>query len=101
MNKDDKDQLTDELIGEAMLSLLKQKGPINTSALRQRLVTMQIQELDPKKNQALEQIIKEMDILTARRHGPMHKAGTKDRESRETVVSMSGRNHSSGRDKLH
>ena len=44
MKRSDVDKLIDELIGEAVLSLLKENGPINTHALVQRLRSMKSHE---------------------------------------------------------
>ena len=44
MNRSDAERLTDQLIGEAVLSLLKERGPLTTDSLVQRLRKMQIHE---------------------------------------------------------
>lgn len=44
MNHNDYDPLTDVLIGEAVLSLLKSKGPISKQALIGKLQAMQAGE---------------------------------------------------------
>ena len=49
MNSDDFDPLTDLLIGEAVLSLLKSKGPISQQALIGKLQAMQAGEMDSKR----------------------------------------------------
>lgn len=46
MNRNDYDPLTDLLIGEAVLSLLKNKGPISKQALIGKLQAMRAGEQD-------------------------------------------------------
>lgn len=67
MNNDDFDPLTDLLIGEAVLSLLKNKGPISQQALIDKLQTMQAGEMDTKRRNALGRIIDEISNRVARR----------------------------------
>lgn len=57
MNSSDVDRLTDEIIGEAVLSLLKERGPVTTSALVQRLRDMQKHEKDPRRREAIAGVI--------------------------------------------
>jgi hypothetical protein len=67
MNSDDFDPLTDLLIGEAVLSLLKSKGPISQQALIGKLQAMQAGEMDSKRRNALGRIIDEISNRVARR----------------------------------
>lgn len=53
MNRSEKDQLTDEIIGEAVLSLLREKGPINMRVLIARLRSMETSESDPGRREAI------------------------------------------------
>jgi hypothetical protein len=52
MNRSDIEQLTDELIGEAVLSLLKRRAPVSAMALLTELRTMQAVERDPRRRGA-------------------------------------------------
>ena len=67
MNSDDFDPLTDLLIGEAVLSLLKSKGAISQQALIDKLQAMQAGERDTKRRNALGRIIDEISNRVARR----------------------------------
>lgn len=76
MNRREDDNLNDELIGEAVLSLLKSKGPITTQSLLTVLKVMESAERDEFRRKALSGIIKEISGMAAAQNG------TFDRESR-------------------
>lgn len=71
MNRSEKDQLTDEIIGEAVLSLLREKGPINMRVLIARLRSMETSESDPQRREAIARVITEISSTTVseRRNG--------------------------------
>ncbi|MCL5498647.1 hypothetical protein SAMN05216563_104186 [Phytobacter palmae] len=60
MNSSDNQQLADELIGEALLFLLKENGPINTLALIARLQQMESSEQDNQRRALLVRLIDEI-----------------------------------------
>lgn len=60
MNSSEIDQLTDELIGVAVLSLLKDNSPISTQALVARLRAMESHEPDSHRRKMLGRIITEI-----------------------------------------
>lgn len=60
MNRSETEQLTDEIIGEAVLSLLKEKGPINFKALLSRLRAMEAKEADNQRRKAISSVIAEI-----------------------------------------
>ncbi len=60
MNSSEIDQLTDELIGLAVLSLLKDNSPISTQALVARLRSMESNEPDGHRRNMLGRIIAEI-----------------------------------------
>ena len=60
MNRSDHERLTDELIGEATLSLLKENGPISMKLLLQRLQQMLSAERDGQRRNVLSQVILEI-----------------------------------------
>jgi hypothetical protein len=60
MKSSDNQQLTDELIGEALLFLLKENGPINTPALIARLQHMESSEQDSQRRALLVCLIDEI-----------------------------------------
>lgn len=61
MKRSDDEQLTDELIGEAALSLLKSHSAINTLALLAKLETMYLAEQNSQRRKLLERIIGEIE----------------------------------------
>lgn len=64
MKYENEHQLIDELIGEAVLTMLREKAPINIRALHVRLVTMLAQANDLNSRNALSKIIAELDKTT-------------------------------------
>lgn len=60
MNRSDHERLTDELIGEATFSLLKDNGPISMKLLLERLQQMLSVEQDGQRRHVLSQIILEI-----------------------------------------
>lgn len=65
MNRSDAERLTDQLIGKAVLSLLKERGPLTTDSLVQRLRKMQIHEKDPRRRETLARVIADIGSKTA------------------------------------
>ena len=61
MKRSEIDQLTDELIGEAVLSLLSENGPVNTRALITRLRAMEAKEADTRRRETLGRVIAEIN----------------------------------------
>jgi len=60
MNSSDADRLVDQLIGDAVLSLLRECGPVTTDALVQRLRDMKAHEKDPQRRETLANVIAEI-----------------------------------------
>ena len=60
MNSSDADRLIDQLIGEAVLSLLRERGPVTTEGLIQRLRNMKAHEKDPQRRETLARVIAEI-----------------------------------------
>jgi len=56
-------ELTDSLIGEAMLSLINKKLPINEQALLFELNNMRLRELDDARLSALQQTIRYIESI--------------------------------------
>lgn len=65
MNRSDIDQLTDELIGEAVLSLLKRKAPVSSMALLTELRNMQAVERDPRRRGVFPLIVAYIEAVMA------------------------------------
>lgn len=57
MNRNKYEQLIDKVIGEAVLSILQEHGPINTQALIARLQTMEASEKDPQRRDVIADVI--------------------------------------------
>lgn len=98
MNRSD-EQLTDELIGEAVLSLLKEKGPINMQALIMRLRAMEARERDAQRREAITRVIAEISntMVSKRRNGVRER---KDWD-RDNVHSLFGESQQAGSSKKH
>ena len=60
MKSSNADKLIDTLIGEAVLSLLKERGPVTTEGLLQRLRIMKEHEKDPRRRETLAVVIAEI-----------------------------------------
>ena len=106
MNSSDADKLTDQLIGEAVLSLLKEHGPITTEALVQRLRDMKVHEKDPRRRETLEAVIAEIGsnsmAFTRRRtaQGRITREGPLN-DNRDNVVPLFGNGKPSDPKKIH
>ena len=101
MNRNDYDPLTDLLIGEAVLSLLKSKGPISKQALIGKLQAMQAGEQDKKRRNALGRIIDEISNMVARR-GKNNTVGTSGAENNwDEPNSLLGSPQLPGANKIH
>nr|WP_154057735.1 hypothetical protein [Pseudescherichia vulneris] len=61
MNRSELERLTDELIGEAVLSLLSENGPVNTRSLITRLQSMEAKEKDIRRRETLGRVIAEIN----------------------------------------
>ena len=101
MNRNDYDPLTDVLIGEAVLSLLKNKGPISKQALIGKLQAMQAGEQDKKRRNALGRIIDEISNMVARR-GKNNTVGTSGaKHNWDEPNSLLGSPQQPGTNKIH
>ena len=60
MNRSEIEQLQDEIIGEAVLSILRENGPINNKAVVARLKAMEDREPDARKREAIARVIEEV-----------------------------------------
>ncbi|AHB72552.1 hypothetical protein SMZ82_003940 [Cronobacter malonaticus] len=99
MNRSEKDQLTDEIIGEAVLSLLREKGPINMRVLIARLRSMETSESDPHRREAIARVIAEISATTV----SGRRNGTRERKewSGDNVHSLFGESASPDGSKKH
>ena len=85
MNSSDADRLIDQLIGEAALSLLKERGPVTTEGLVQRLRNMQAYETDPQRRETLARVQREGSL----------------KNNRDNVVPLFGNGKPSDPKKIH
>ena len=106
MNRSDAERLTDQLIGEAVLSLLKERGPLTTDSLVQRLRKMQVREKDPRRRETLAKVIAEIGSnsfpLKRRRTAqgrPIREGSLND--NRDNVVPLFGSGIPSDPKKIH
>lgn len=69
MNRSENEVVMDELIGEAVLSLLKTNGPITTQSLLMTLKAMEGVERDAGRRELLAAIISEIDAVSPKESG--------------------------------
>ncbi|MDV0596395.1 MULTISPECIES: hypothetical protein [unclassified Enterobacter] len=106
MNSSDADRLIDQLIGEAVLSLLKERGPVTTEGLLQRLRVMEVHEQDPWRRETLAVLIAEISsnsnafIRRRTAQGRTNREGSLN-ENRNNVVQLFGNGKPSDPQKIH
>ncbi|MGG7521657.1 hypothetical protein ACQ3G4_09670 [bacterium BS0013] len=106
MNSSDADRLIDQLIGEAVLSLLKERGPVTTEGLLQRLRVMEVHEQDPWRRETLAVLIAEISsnsnafIRRRTAQGRTNREGSLN-ENRNNVVPLFGNGKPSDPQKIH
>lgn len=86
MNSSDADRLIDKLIGEAALSLLKERGPVTTEGLVQRLRNMQAYETDPQRRETLARVIADISSGTVAFKGRRTAQGRIQREDLSKIT---------------
>lgn len=92
MNSSDIVQLTDELIGVAVLSLLKDNSPISTRALVTRLRSMEANEPDTQRRKLLWQVIAQIsNNLASLRREAGSKRNEWDEEGGNNVYQLFGK----------
>ncbi|MHC9001972.1 hypothetical protein [Enterobacter adelaidei] len=106
MNSSDADRLIDQLIGEAVLSLLKERGPVTTEGLLQRLRVMKKHDKDPWRRETLAELIAEISsnsnafIRRRAAQGRTKREGSLN-ENRNNVVPLFGKGKPSDPQKIH
>lgn len=60
MSRSKREQLIDQLIGEAVLSILYDNGPISTRSLIERLQTMEASERDSQRRNVIADVISDI-----------------------------------------
>nr|WP_312226663.1 hypothetical protein [Pseudescherichia sp.] len=103
MNRSETDKLTDELIGEAVLSLLSENGPVNTRSLVTRLRAMEAKEADSRRREILGRIIAEINNTT--QVSMRGQAGREQKDSgskqNDNVFQLFGSSQQQGTSKKH
>lgn len=99
MNRSDIEQLTDELIGEAVLSLLKRKAPVSSMALLTELRNMQAVERDPRRRSAFPSIVASIEAIVANKS--QQETPVEKRQHKERVHMMAEGNTAPGKGKIH
>ncbi|PXW37915.1 hypothetical protein DET57_12449 [Klebsiella oxytoca] len=101
MNSGEIEHLADILIGEAILFLLKNKGPINIQALVNKLQSMQNGEPDKKRRDTIGHIIDEIKNMVALR-GEKKSLGTSGAKNYwDDPNALLGSSSQSGAGKMH
>lgn len=92
MKRSETEQLTDELIGMAVLSLLNDNSPINTKALVRRLRSLEANEPDRQRRRTLGLIIAEINNnnLASMRRDTGSQRHAWDEENRDNVYQLFG-----------
>nr|WP_312210131.1 hypothetical protein [Pseudescherichia sp.] len=103
MNRSEVEKLTDELIGEAVLSLLSENGPVNTRALITRLRSMEAKEADGRRREILGRVIAEINNNTkvSMRHQAGREQKDADSEQNDNVFQLFGNSQQQGTSKKH
>ncbi|MEX5412228.1 hypothetical protein GV764_06150 [Atlantibacter hermannii] len=105
MNRSEIEQLTDEIIGEAVLFLLKESLPINIQALIRKLRVMKDEEPDAQRRKLISQVIAEVsNTVVATRRKPIPDVNALDRDarkSRDNVYQLFEDNQQPGNSKKH
>lgn len=100
MNRSEIEQLTDEIIGEAVLTLLKSHGPINTHALIVALGNMEANEGNSQRREAIRSVIGEVSNM-ASRQGKKTQTSDSNAEHRGNVLQLFGHRQPDRAKKMH
>ncbi|CAM6258889.1 hypothetical protein I6M88_01645 [Citrobacter sedlakii] len=101
MNRSEEyERLTDEIIGEAVLTLLKSHGPISTQALIVTLGNMKANAGDSKRQEAIQSVMTEVTAMAARKR---QRARRPDSHAgrRGNVLELFGSRQSDSTKKMH
>lgn len=99
MNRSKSDPLTDALIGEAVLALLKRKAPVSAGSLLAELGAMESRELDAQRRAAFPRIIADLQaVLAEKKH---RETPTSEQENREKGEIRLSESPQQGKDSLH
>lgn len=106
MNRSETEKITDELIGEAVLSLLKEHGPVTKQSLAKRLQDMAARESDPRRCEALAAVILEINASNTpfaqrKRARPQRELNGRKSEQNDNVYPLFGDGKPGGRNNIH
>lgn len=101
MKRSDIEKLTDELIGQAVLLLLKRKAPVNSMALLTELRSLQAIETDASRRRVYTSVIADIEAVLMDKNQETKQQIT--RGQTEVVQSLSSKSASlnSGKGKVH
>lgn len=101
MKRSDIEKLTDELIGQAVLLLLKRKAPVNSMALLAELRSLQAIETDASRRRVFTSVIADIEAVLMDNNQETKQKITCGQT--EVVQSLSGKSASlnSGKGKVH
>lgn len=99
MNRSDIEQLTDELIGQAVLMLLKRKAAVNSMALLAQLRVMQDIEVDARRRGVFPLVIAYIEAVMSEKK--QSKYQPKKSGQTEIIRMQSGENLKPGQGKTH
>ncbi|POT55313.1 hypothetical protein C3432_23805 [Citrobacter amalonaticus] len=101
MNRSEFEKLTDGIIGEAVFSLLKRKGPVNNKALIVELSNMETIESDPHRRAAIKSIITEIKTMLSERDKAERKKAISKNGTTGNVLPLFGARQQQGMKKIH
>lgn len=103
MKSSEINQLTDELIGEAVLSLLKEHCPISLQSLIAKLEAMKIHEPNVQRRETMTQIIAQMNHNNGKSMdtNPTHEESEWNRDEMDNVYPLFGDRQQGSADKKH
>ncbi|WP_312152356.1 hypothetical protein [Atlantibacter hermannii] len=105
MNSSEIEQLTDEIVGEAVLYLLKENLPVNVQGLIRQLRVMKDEESDVLRRDLIVQVISKVSsTVVSTRRKPIHEESESVRDarkSRDNVYQLFDDSKQSGTGKKH
>lgn len=101
MKSSEFDRQADELIGEAVLALLKGKGAINTQTLVAKLRAMEAGETDVQRREAIVRVINDVTTMATKRRRLKHKLSERDQSNSEMPGTFFRDGQPQGKDNIH
>ncbi|MCT4706355.1 hypothetical protein MUA03_10625 [Enterobacteriaceae bacterium H16N7] len=101
MKSSEFDRQADELIGEAVLALLRGKGAINTQTLLAKLRAMEAGETDLQRREAIVRVINDVKEMATKRRRLKHELDERDQGNSEMPGSFFRDGQPQGKDNIH